>query len=474
MRPADRREGRSESLLGYPSPMLISILGAGYVGLVTGACLAHLGNHVRIVDIDAPRIARLREGEVPIHEPGLDELVGEGLANGRLTFHAEQSGTHGSRLVIVAVGTLDGAGEWTGALVEQAITMLAADTLAPRHLVVRSTLMPGTAVRLERIARSIDPSVRLCFNPEFTREAVAVRDFLEPDRVVVGAGADARALVDELHELYRPIERPILDTDLTSAETIKIASNVFLAAKISFANELARLCAATGADVHAVVDGMGLDLRIGRSFLSPGPGFGGSCFPSQARALPEMARSFGIEAPVISSVSVSNMGQADWIIDGLERARGGSMAGARVAVLGLTFKANTDDLRESPALRLAERLVARGAQVVAFDPVATAPGVAQLALSGVSAAGAASAEAAIAGADAVVVGTEWPEFRQLDWATLAPTMRGTVVADARRVVDIESATAAGLAVVTLGVPHLPTEPGMQPIVLPVAAAVTAA
>jgi UDPglucose 6-dehydrogenase len=448
--------------------MLISVIGAGYVGLVTGACLAHLGNHVRVVDIDAARIARLRGGDVPIHEPGLDELVAEGLANGRLSFHAEQAATHDSRLVIVAVGTLDREGEWTGTLVEQAISQLASDRQAPRHLVVRSTLMPGTAVGLEATARSIDPDVRLCFNPEFTREASAVRDFLEPDRVVVGAGRDAGALVAELHELYAPMDKPILDTDLTSAETIKIASNVFLAAKISFANELARLCAATGADVHAVVDGMGLDLRIGRAFLSPGPGFGGSCFPSQVRALPAMARSLGIEAPVISSVDVSNMGQADWIIDSLELVRGASIADARVAVLGLTFKANTDDLRESPALRLAERLAARGARVVAFDPVATDRGIAQLAGLGVTAEGAASAEAAITGSDAVVVGTEWPEFRQLDWAALAPAMRGRVIADGRRVVDVDAATDAGLTVVTLGVPHAPAVAAPQPVAMRIA------
>lgn len=454
--------------------MLISVLGAGYVGLVTGACLAHLGNHVRVVDIDATRIERLRQGQVPIHEPGLDELVAEGLAKGRLSFHADQSATHGTRLVIVAVGTLDGDGEWTGALVERAVAMLAEDPQAPRHLVVRSTLMPGTAVGLERLARSIDPSVRLCFNPEFTREAVAVRDFLEPDRVVVGAGADAEDLVAELHELYAPLEKPILDTDLTSAETIKIASNVFLATKISFANELARLCAATGADVHAVVDGMGLDMRIGRSFLSPGPGFGGSCFPSQVRALPALARSVGVEAPLIASVDVSNRGQADWILDGLERIRGGSLAGARIAVLGLTFKAGTDDLRESPALRLAERLVARGAQVVAFDPVATERGVALLAASDVQVEPASTAEAAIAGADAVVVGTEWPEFRQLDWSALAPVMRGSVIADGRRVVDVDAATAAGLTVVTLGVAHAPTGPEPAAVAVPIATVATVA
>jgi UDPglucose 6-dehydrogenase len=291
---------------------------------------------------------------------------------------------------------------------------------------------------------------------------------------VVGAGADAEDLVAELHELYAPLEKPILDTDLTSAETIKIASNVFLATKISFANELARLCAATGADVHAVVDGMGLDMRIGRSFLSPGPGFGGSCFPSQVRALPALARSVGVEAPLIASVDVSNRGQADWILDGLERIRGGSLAGARIAVLGLTFKAGTDDLRESPALRLAERLVARGAQVVAFDPVATERGVALLAAIDVQVEPASTAEAAIAGADAVVVGTEWPEFRQLDWSALAPVMRGSVIADGRRVVDVDAATAAGLTVVTLGVAHAPTGPEPAAVAVPIATVATVA
>ncbi len=258
-RTADRRQTtQSTAHLRYPSRMLISVIGAGYVGLVTAACLAHLDNEVRVVDIDAARVERLRAGDVPIHEPGLDDLVHEGLASGRLSFHADPAATHGSSLVIVAVGTLDRAGEWTVDLVEKAVVGVASDAAAPRHLVIRSTLMPGTAVRLAALIRDIDPRMRVCFNPEFTREANAVRDFLEPDRVVVGAGAGADALVAELHQLYAPMGKPIMDTDLTSAETIKLASNVFLAAKISFANELARLCAATGADVHAVVDGMGL------------------------------------------------------------------------------------------------------------------------------------------------------------------------------------------------------------------------
>ncbi len=438
--------------------MLISVIGAGYVGLVTAACLAHLENDVRVVDIDAARVERLRAGDVPIREPGLDELIHEGLATGRLTFHAEPTATHGSSLVIVAVGTLDRAGEWTVDLVERAVSGIAHDALAPRHLVIRSTLMPGTAVRLAGLVRDIDARMRVCFNPEFTREANAVKDFLEPDRVVVGAGPDADSLVAELHRLYAPLGKPIMDTDLTSAETIKLASNVFLAAKISFANELARLCAATGADVHAVVDGMGLDARIGRAFLSPGPGFGGSCFPSQVRALPDLALRYGVVTPIIAAVAPSNHEQAIWIVDGLEQASGRSVAGTRVGLLGLTFKAGTDDLRESPALRLAEVLAGRGAQVVAFDPVATQAGVDQLARIGIAVEAASTAADAARDADSIVVGTEWPEFATLDWAAIAPTMRGRVIADARRIVDRSAANEAGLTVATLGIEHAPRRP----------------
>jgi len=400
-------------------------------------------------------VERLRAGDVPIHEPGLDDLVHEGLASGRLTFHADAAATHGSSLVIVAVGTLDRAGEWTVDLVEKAVTGVASDAAAPRHLVIRSTLMPGTAVRLAARVRDVDARMRVCFNPEFTREANAVRDFLEPDRVVVGAGPDADALVAELHQLYAPMRKPIMDTDLTSAETIKLASNVFLAAKISFANELARLCAATGADVQAVVDGMGMDARIGRAFLSPGPGFGGSCFPSQVRALPDLAVQYGVVTPLIAAVAPSNHQQAIWIVERLEQVSGQPVAGTRVGLLGMTFKAGTDDLRESPALRLAEVLVRAGAHVTAFDPVATAAGVAQLERAGITVSAADSAQAAALDADSVVVGTEWPEFSRLDWASIAPTMRGRVIADARRIVDRIAANDAGLTVVTLGVEHAP-------------------
>jgi UDPglucose 6-dehydrogenase len=445
--------------------MHVAIVGAGYVGLVTAACLAHLGHDVVCMDVEARRVARLRQGLLPIHEPGLDALVETGLTSGRLTFADDATALRGRELVIVCVGTLDPDEEWNGDVVTEAVLALAADTSLPRAIVIRSTLLPGTASAIARRVAEVDAAVRLAHNPEFTREASAVADFLSPDRIVIGVdghddGAAGSALVSTLRRLYGPLEAPVVVTDLTSAETIKVASNVFLAAKITFANEIARLAAATGADAQAVVDGMGLDRRIGRGFLSPGPGFGGSCFPSQARALPRLAHAYGVRTPLMDAIWPSNVGQAEWLLDGLERVLGTRLAGRRVALLGLTFKAGTDDLRESPAIRLGRALLARGARVTAWDPLALEPGVALL-RSEVTAAGpvpaveaAGSVAEALQGADAVVVATEWPDLASLDWPSLADRMAGDVVVDGRRIVDVRAARAAGLRVVSLGVEAL--------------------
>jgi UDPglucose 6-dehydrogenase len=438
--------------------MHIAIVGAGYVGLVTAACLAHIGHEVVCLDVDERRIAGLREGDVPVHEPGLDELIGQGVAQGRLHFTSAYADLAGAEMAIVCVGTLDAAEEWNGDIVRAAVLDIAADPALPRQVVIRSTLMPGTAAAIAADVRVVDPAVRLAHNPEFTREASAVSDFLSPDRVVIGVdghddGAQGTALAEALRSVYASLEAPTVVTDLTSAETIKVASNVFLAAKVTFANEIARLTAATGADASAVVDGMGLDKRIVRSFLSPGPGWGGSCFPSQARALPQLAHSFGVQTPLMDAIWPSNVSQADWLLDGLERAASRPIQGMRVALLGLTFKAGTDDLRESPAIRLGRALLGRGARVIAYDPMALETGVAQLAesLSGASVEAAMTAELACVESDAVVVATEWPEFRQLDWEAIAPTMAGRVVIDGRSTVDSVAATTAGLRVVAMGV-----------------------
>jgi UDPglucose 6-dehydrogenase len=446
------------SAFRYARPMHVSIVGAGYVGLVTAACLAHVGHDIVCLDIDAARIERIGRGDLPIHEPGLDELVAQGLANGRLRFTADYADTVGTDLIIVAVGTLDADEEWDGSTVRATVRGIAADPTLTRNIVIRSTLMPGTAAALADEVREVDPDVRIAHNPEFTREATAVEDFLAPDRVVIGVdghddGGRGTALAQALREVYAPLEAPLVVTDITSAETIKVASNVFLAAKITFANEISRLTAATGADAQAVVDGMGLDKRIMRSFLSPGPGFGGSCFPSQARALPQLAAGFGVQTPLMDAIWPSNVSQADWLLDGLERAAGRPIDGQRIALLGLTFKAGTDDLRESPALRLGQALAARGAAVAVFDPVALDDGVSELRrlAPGAAIEPAASAADACRAAAAVVVATEWPEFRELPWSDIAPTMVGTIVVDGRRIVDIDAATAAGLRVLALGV-----------------------
>jgi UDPglucose 6-dehydrogenase len=432
--------------------VLISVLGAGYVGLVTAACLSKLGNVVRCVDANEQRIEQLKRGQLPIEEPGLAELVEAGAAAGRLTFHAEPEAVHGTSFVIVAVGTFDAVDHWTGAQVRSAVIDLARDTQAPRQIVVRSTLLPGTAAGLRDELASIDPRVELAHNPEFTREGSAVNDFLAPDRVVVGV-SDATADSDlsrALGHLYQPLGAPMLVTDLTSAEMIKVCSNVFLGAKIAFANELARLCAATGADVQAVVDGMGLDRRIGRSFLSPGPGFGGSCLPSQATALPRHAESLGVHLRLIGAVAPSNEDQAVWCVEQLASELGGSLRGLNVGVLGLTFKAGTDDLRDSPALRLVRLLAAWGAVLSVYDPMATGAAVAQLAAEDVAVDGADGVMAACREADAVLVATEWPEFHEIDWRAAAHAMRGALVFDTRGVIDVDAAVAAGLDVRVLG------------------------
>lgn len=432
--------------------MHVTVVGAGYVGLVTAACLAHFGNHVTCIDADAARVVRLRAGDLPIHEPGLDELVAAGVAAGRLVFTDDPGASAGSTLTIVAVGTLDSDGEWYGGNVTRAVDGLVRDRRTPRAIVVRSTILPGTAAAIARDAHAVDPSVRIAFNPEFTREGSAVRDFLAPDRVVLGLDAEASGgpLEADLRRLYAPIDAPLFVTDLTSAELAKVGANVFLAMKVTFANELARIAASAGADVNAVVDALGLDKRIGRAFLSPGPGYGGSCFPSQVRALPELASRLGVEAPLMRAIDRSNTTQAAWIVDRLEAAAG-PIAGRTVALLGLTFKAGTDDLRESPALRVAAVLAERGATIAAWDPVATQTGIARLAALGIAARAAGSAEDACAGADAVVTATEWPEIGALDWAAIAPTMPGRTIADARRVVDVAGAVAAGYRVVAMGV-----------------------
>src|SRR4051794_8824215 len=433
------------------NPLEVAVLGAGYVGLVTAACLARLGVCVTSIDTNVARVEGLRHGIMPFFETGLEDAVREGVSAGRLTFATSIAAAHGAHAAFIAVGTLDGEAEWTPRDVERAVIELAADHDAPRTIVVRSTLMPGTTVRLATLARQRDGRVELALNPKFTRQGSALSDFLNPDRIVFGltvAKAESRAL-PILGEAYANVTGTVVVTDSTSAEMIKVGANVFLAMKIGFANEMARLSAATGADVMDVVDGIGLDARIGRPFMTPGPGVGGSCLPSQSRSLPTFAREHAVSTPIIDAVDRSNSMQADWFAEQVEREVG-DLRGRRIAVLGLTFKHGTDDVRESPSLRLGRVLAERGASVAGHDPLGGAAAVAAAERTDFEFELAPTVADAACNADAILLATDWPEYRSIDWTRIAPLMRGTSVFDSRVGIDASAARDAGLNVVVHG------------------------
>ena len=352
------------------------------------------------------------------------------------------------------MGTLASDGEWSSEQLEVAVQQVAADPQAPRTIVIRSTLVPGTMARLETLAREIDPNVELAYNPEFTREGSAVRDFITPDRTVVGLTrpVELSHAAEVLARTYAPLNAPFVVTEAASAELIKIGANAFLALKVGYANEMARLAAATGADITKVLATIGLDHRIGRDFLAPGPGFGGSCLPSQARALPRVATDFGVDVPIIAAIAGSNRAQADWVVDQLVGLIG-DLDGRQIALLGLTFKAGTDDIRESSAVALAVRLAKRGARLTVHDPLALEAGLQALSAAGAGVRGAQDIHGALTGAAAVVVATEWPLYATIDWEASRAQMAGDLVLDARGVVDVAAADAAGLRVVVHGRAH---------------------
>jgi len=430
----------------------ISVIGAGYVGLVTAACLSKLGHTVRCIDSNEERVEQLGRGAMPIAEPGLRELVSAGQTAGTLTFHSSPEASRGTDLTIVAVGTLDEAGHWTADQVRRTVLDIAGADLS-RSIVIRSTLMPGTARDILAEARTLDPRIEIAHNPEFTREGSAVSDFLAPDRIVIGV--EVRDGDSELQQMlvamYEPIDAPKVVTDLTSAEVIKVGSNVFLATKIAFANELARLCAAVGADVHTVVDAIARDPRIGRAFMSPGPGFGGACLPSQSGELPVLAERLGVRTPLIDAIVESNAEAMRWIVEQTKVHLGGTFRGKIVALFGVTFKAGTDDTRESPALVIARQLASEGAHLQLYDPTDAARALPLLTQVEVAVA-CSDPEEAAAGAAAVIVLTEWPEFLALDWRRIADRMSGRLIVDGRGVVDPVAAASAGLELVGFGRP----------------------
>ena len=409
------------------SPAAVAVIGAGYVGLTTAACLAELGHRVVCTDIDGARIAALQRGEVPIHEPGLADLVKSGLDADRLSFVLGSADAAArADFVYLCVPTPSDSQGGTDLSYLEAAASEIGPNLKPGTVVVnKSTAPAGTVAMLHRVLGRAD--IAVASNPEFLRQGSAVRDFLEPARVVVGA-ADA-SVAERVAGLFAGLDAPILITDPASAETTKYAANAFLAMKLSFTNSVAALCEAVGADVNDVLAGMGYDPRIGRDYLKPGPGWGGSCLPKDTRALIAAAAEAGYDYRLLHSVVAANDAQFGRIVDKV--ARRVQIDGARIALLGLAFKAGTDDTRDSPALEIARRLTAAGAAVRAFDPAVPASPAAEAI--GVSVVG--DAYAACDRAAALVVATEWDEFRRLDFARIARVMTQHHVVDARNMLD---------------------------------------
>ncbi|MGZ4615154.1 MAG: UDP-glucose dehydrogenase family protein [Actinomycetes bacterium] len=421
----------------------IAVFGAGYVGLVTGACFADLGHQVVLRDVLPEKIEALERGEIPIYEPGLDELVERNRERLRFTTDVGEA-VDGAELIYVAVGTpptysgdADLSAVWT---VVDELPKLDRRTV----LVMKSTVPVGTGdkVRAALDARGLS-NVGYVSNPEFLAEGTALHDFMEPDRVVVGGFESADA--DMVADLYSKLDAPVVRTDVSSAEMIKMASNAFLSTRISFINEIANVCELVGADVTAVAEGMGLDHRLGKHFLKAGSGFGGSCFPKDISALKQLAGNSGYHFQLLSSVIEVNELQKRRVIGKLEKHLG-PLRGTRIALLGLAFKPGTDDMREAPSLVLASRLLAEGAEVRTWDPVASAADLLPTAKQ------CATVEEAVDGADAAVIVTEWPQLADLATPDVRERMAHPLIIDGRNLLDPAKTVAAGFAYEGIGRP----------------------
>jgi UDPglucose 6-dehydrogenase len=421
----------------------VAVVGAGYVGLSTAACLASLGHDVACGEVDAEKVRRLNKGEVPILEEGLPELVADALAARRLRFvESAAAAAADAEFVFLCVPTPQGSdGAADLSIVDDVVRELAPVIKRGAVLVNKSTMPVGSTARVARLLAEAGapPDVGVASNPEFLREGTAVRDFLHPTRVVIGA--DDASVAVRVSDLYKGVQAPTLVTDPASAEMIKYAANAFLATKISFVNAIANLCEAVHADIREVALGMGYDPRIGFEFLHPGPGWGGSCFPKDTAALVRTAADAGYDFSLLRGAIEVNDEQHRRVVEKIRAARDGTLDGARIAVWGLTFKANTDDLRESPAVRIARQLVAEGASVRAFDPVAGDRARATLPELEV----AADAYEVCAGADVLAVLTEWDEFRWLDFTRVGDALGSRSVVDARNLLDPAAMRRLGFA-----------------------------
>ena len=433
--------------------MNVVMIGTGYVGLVSGTCFAEFGADVTCVDVDASKIAKLHAGQMPIYEPGLAALVAHNVSAGRLKFTTDIGpAVAGADLVFIAVGTPSRRGDgfadltYVYAAARQVATHLHGYTV----VVDKSTVPVGTARNVSRIMRETHATADfdVASNPEFLREGAAIADFMRPDRVVIGVEAERAEKL--LRELYRPLnlrETPILITNLESAELIKYAANAFLATKISFINEISTLCETVGADVHAVAKGMGMDGRIGAKFLHPGPGYGGSCFPKDTQALVRIAQEHGSSCRIVEAVIEVNAAQKARMIKKIRDAVGGSEAGKTIGVLGLTFKPETDDMRDAPALSILPPLIEKGASIRAHDPQGMVE-ARQYLPSAVHYCD--DMYEVCAGADAVVVLTEWNAYRGMDLARVKRTLRTPVVIDLRNVYERATLEAMGFSYHCIG------------------------
>ena len=423
--------------------MEIAVIGAGYVGLVTAGGLTSLGHRVRLGEANAERVEMLESGGVPIYEQGLPDLLSRAVEHDLISYHNSNiDAVDGARFIFLCLPTPesdDGRADlrFIHAVVDELATEVADDAI----FVIKSTVPPGTVAELRKRLADLGSPARIVSHPEFLREGKAVEDFLEPDRIVVGAYDESDA--DLVADLYRSLEASIVKTDPTSAEMIKYASNAYLAARLTFVNTLANVAEAVGADVVDVLTGMGLDHRIGSHFLQPGPGYGGSCFPKDTAALIGVAEDAGYQFDLLRAVIEADEAQRFRIAEKVRQAAGGGLHRRRIALWGVAFKAGTDDVRESPALRIAEILTADGAEVVAYDPEASTDQI-QMVDDPIE---------AVRDADVLLIATEWPEFLTVDLAEVATAMKGYRVVDARNLLDPKAVRAAGLDYWGLGRPR---------------------
>lgn len=431
--------------------MHIAVIGTGYVGLVTGACFAEFGVDVTCVDIDSEKIARLLAGDMPIYEPGLEQLVTKNMQSGRLRFTTDiKQAVEQALVIFLAVGTPPkGDGSPDLSFVEAAARAIAEHMNGYKVIVTKSTVPIGTGEYLRKVIREqLKSSLNfgIVSNPEFLREGAAINDFMRPDRVVIGSRDDEAIAI--MRDLYRPlylIEAPFVLTSLEAAELTKYAANAFLATKISFINEIANLCESIGCDVHDVARAIGMDRRIGSKFLHPGPGFGGSCFPKDTQALASVARQFGQESMIVDAVIEVNRRQRRFMVPKIEKLVG-DLKGKTIAILGLAFKPETDDMREAPAIDIITGLLERGATVRAYDPVAM-PEAAQV-LPEVNYT--ADEYEAVTNADALVFVTEWNQFRALDMRRIRDLMRTPRIADLRNIYEPSDMRELGFEYVGVG------------------------